>query len=124
MSQQTVKPGCTKGCRRPASQIDRIEFFLFGNICNIGELPAERIQVIVHPIKILRNRVRSKGTICTGCRTERDSDIETVSILVIQSGQQLLFPFCNCQSQFRLLFRDKVLLFNPVQNLLIRHSFF
>ena len=96
--------------RRSTTEVNRLETASALLLCDIVEFLEQRLKVLVHLSLPSSNRVGSERTIQTRCRAERDSDIETVSVAIIDAGEKLTLLLCNLNAQVDLLISGVVCL--------------
>ena len=112
-----------QGGRRTAADIDSIQNLPPAAFCRIFQLPNQTVNIGIYKLSIAADRKGGKGAVQAGCGAERNSNIETVSIVlsplsvVADRPYKRPFPPGNIHGKL-CFFRTDIILF-PV----IFHNF-
>ena len=84
-------------CRRCSStDINGIQFLMIILYCHIVDFFLQRIQICIHLLFPGCQRIRSKRAVQTCTRAKWNSDIQAVSIFIIELRKKRTLTLCDC----------------------------
>ena len=79
--------------RRAAADIDRLQLLSCKRFRHIGKFLFDRVQIRVHPSRILPRRIRRKRTIRANARAKRNADVETTAVFMVDPAREGILAF-------------------------------
>ena len=110
--------------RCSASDVDSVQFFtlLSHNLRDSFDFFAQSLKIQIYPVLPLFQRIRAKRTVKADTRAERDSDIKTVTILIINVLQDFPLSVCDRDRQCSFLGADHVAVSHFLRCFCVFHS--